>query len=145
MRSGNRSRMTRRDAIRILGGGMGLVTVAARDRRVGAADRSRLIVRTILEDLPPERLAGTTLFHEHLSMSRAGASSFYDDVGLFADEVKACARDGVSCIVDTGTAGLGRKIDALRTIATRSGVHIVACGGLHLKADYPPEVFRKTA
>jgi phosphotriesterase-related protein len=122
-----------------------LATVAGHDHRVGAADQKPLIVRTILEDLPPERLAGTTLFHEHLSMSRVGASSFYDDVGLIADEVKACAQDGISCIVDAGTAGLGRKIDALRTIATRSGVHIVASGGLHLKTDYPSDVFRKTA
>src|SRR5205823_10730353 len=134
MRSENRTRITRRDAIRILRAGVGLATVAANYRDVDAVVQNRTIVRTVLEDIPPERLTGTTLFHEHLSMSRADkAATFYDDVGLIADEVKACAPDGISCIVDTGVAGLGRKIDALRTIATRSGVHIVACGGLHVK------------
>src|SRR5258708_7500396 len=133
MRLENRTRITRRDAIRILGAGAaGLV--AANPREVDAAVQSRTIVRTILEDIPPERLSGTTLIHEHLSMSRADrAPTFYDDVGLIADEVKACAQDGISCIVDTGNAGLGRKVDALRTIATRSGVHIVASGGLYRK------------
>jgi len=44
-----------------------------------------------------------------------------------------------------GTSDLGRKIDALRTIATRSQMHIVAGGGLHGKSDYPPDMLRKTA
>jgi phosphotriesterase-related protein len=106
----------------------------------------RAIIRTILEDIPPDRLTGMTLIHEHLSMSnRDGSPMFYDDVGLIADEVKECAQDGVSCIVDTGNADLGRKIDSLRTIAERSGVYIVASGGRYRKVRYPPDVFRKTA
>lgn len=104
-----------------------------------------LVIRTLLEDIPPERLTGVTLIHEHLSMSNPEKPSFYDDVDLIADEVKACAQDGVSCIVDTGNVSLGRSIDALRRIATRSGVHIVASGGLHTKGRYPADVFRKTA
>jgi len=104
------------------------------------------IIRTLLEDVPPARLTGITLFHEHLSMARAnGQPIFYDDTGLLADEVKACAADGVSCIVDAGVQGLGRKIDALRTIARQSGMLIVAGGGLHAKSDYPADVSRKTA
>jgi phosphotriesterase-related protein len=146
MRLENSVRITRRDAIRILGAGVGLAAVGANRREIDAAVDNRPIIRTILEDISPDSLTGTTLIHEHLSTSRpSGAPIFYDDVGLIADEVKACARDGVSCIVDTGTAGLGRKIDALRSIATRSGVHIVASGGFHLKSDYPPDVFKKTA
>ena len=53
--------------------------------------------------------------------------------------------DGVRCIVDMGTSDLGRRIDALRAIATRSGMHIVAGGGLHGKSDYPPGTLHKTA
>jgi len=144
MRSKERARITRRDAIRILGAGVGFAAVAANTG--GAEGASSPIVRTILEDVPPERLSGTTLIHEHLSMSRAdGGHTFYDDVDLIAAEVKACARDGVSCIVDTGNAGLGRKIDALRTIATRSGVLIVACGGFYRKSTSPPAVLQKSA
>src|SRR5262249_2816256 len=44
-----------------------------------------------------------------------------------------------------GTSDLGRKIDALRAIATRSNMHIVASGGLHGKSDYTPGTLRKTA
>jgi phosphotriesterase-related protein len=60
-------------------------------------------------------------------------------------DVKACAQDGVSCIVDAGTDGLGRKIDNLRAIASRSGMLIVASGGLHGKGDYPADALTKTA
>jgi hypothetical protein len=61
-----------------------------------------------------------------------------------ADEVKACANDGVSCIVDTGYVDLGRSIDALRTIATRSGMLIVAGGGHHTRTVYPADTFQKS-
>ncbi len=134
------NRLTRREAIRLLGAGVGLGAIAA-------APPPQRIVRTILEDVPPERLTGITLIHEHLSFGRPDvpAQKFYEDMALMTDEVKACGRDGVSCIVDTGTRGLGRKIDALRTIARRSGVFIVASGGLHARSDYPPDVFQKTA
>src|SRR5690242_19850256 len=98
--------MTRRQAIRVLGAGAALGAVANRFSATVAAQRSP-IVRTVLEDIAPARLTGITLFHEHLSMSRSnGAPIFYDDAGLIADEVKACAADGVSCIVDAGVAGL---------------------------------------
>lgn len=147
-------RLTRREAIHLLGVAGGLGVMASRGLPSGAAWTTEAaqagtggaVVRTILEDVPPERLTGPTLFHEHLSIGRAdGQPIFYDDTGLIADEVRACAADGVSCIVDAVVAGLGRKIDALRTIAERSGVFIVAGGGLHVKSDYAPDVFRKTA
>jgi phosphotriesterase-related protein len=103
------------------------------------------IVRTILKDVPPDSITGVTLIHEHLSMRRADAKPiFYDNLDLISDEVRACAKDGVSCIVDTGNNGLGRSIDALRTIATRSGMLVVACGGFHVKDDYPADTFKKS-
>src|ERR1051326_2155090 len=149
--------LPRRDAIHLLGfaGGLGVVAshglLSSRAEAVNVAQAgvapvpSGAIIRTILEDVPTARLTGMTLFHEHLSMSRqSGQPIFYDDTALIADEVRACAADGVSCIVDAGTAGLGRKIAALRTIAQRSGMLIVAGGGLHAKSDYAPDVFRKT-
>ena len=139
------SSMTRRDAIRIMGAGAAFGIVGGSLRAGHAVARSGPIIRTILEDIPPDRLTGTTLIHEHLSMSTPGSTTFYDDVGLIADEVKACAQDGVSCIVDTGNADLGRKIDSLRTIAQRSGVYIVASGGRYRKVRYPPDVFRKSS
>jgi len=140
-------RLTRREAIRWLGAGLGV----AASRGLLAAEATAsfpkgAVIRTILEDISPDRLTGTTLFHEHLSMSSFdGKPIFYDDIDLMVDEVRACAADGVRCIVDAGVAGLGRKIPALRAIAQRSGMFIVAGGGLHAKSDYPQDVFRKTA
>ena len=151
--------LTRREAVALLGVGAGLGLVAAlREQTALAASlhtspasqpgfAKGAVVRTILEDVPPERITGATLIHEHLSMGNTSSSpalKFYRDVDLMADEVKACANDGVSCIVDAGGLDLGRSIDALRAIATKSGMLIVAGGGLHLKAGYPPETFQKT-
>ena len=95
--------------------------------------------------MSPDSINGATLIHEHLSLHvNVPALTFYDDVDLIADEVKACAASGVRCIVDAGGRDLGRRIGDLRTIATRSGMLIVACGGLHLKSGYPPDTFKKT-
>src|ERR1041385_5026738 len=146
--------ISRRDALRLLGVGaaasalsgrtLGAMALPGASRQPGQPGQ---IIRTILVDIEPAALTGTTLIHEHLSFSLDGSTRtrFYDDVDLIADEVKASARDGVSCIVDAGTDGLGRKIDALRAIASRSGVHVVACGGLHGKGDYPPDALTKSA
>jgi phosphotriesterase-related protein len=131
--------ITRREAVKMLGAGAGLGVLTSL--------QAKPVVRTVLRDVPPERIAGATLIHEHLSMGFAGDSPvlrFYQDIDLMVDEVKACARDGVRCIVDTGTTDLGRSIDALRAIARRSGMLIVAGGGLHLKDGYPADVLRKT-
>jgi phosphotriesterase-related protein len=151
--------LTRREAVTLLGAGAGLgLLTALQEQTAVAASRQKsavaqpvfpkgTVVRTILRDVPPERITGVTLIHEHLSMGSASsnpAMKFYRDLDLMADEVKACANDGVNCIVDTGNADLGRSIDALRTIATRSGMLIVAGGGHHTKAVYPADTFRKT-
>jgi phosphotriesterase-related protein len=109
------------------------------------------IIRTILRDVNPADIDGSILIHEHLSLGGTDwgierpATKWYEDVDLIASEVAACIPDGVRCIVDMGTSDLGRKIDSLRTIATRSKMHIVAGGGLHAKSDYPPGTLRKTA
>jgi phosphotriesterase-related protein len=130
--------LTRRHAIRVLGAS---AAVGFMPR-----DSAAPIVRTVLRDVPPATINGATLIHEHLSMNADGtnpAFSFYRDLDLMTEEVRACASDGVSCIVDTGHPDLGRSIDALRTIARRSGMLIVAGGGLHSKGVYPADIFHK--
>ena len=151
--------LTRREAVTRLGVGAGLsLLTVLRDQTALASSLQGsavaqpafpkgAIVRTILKDVAPERITGATLIHEHLSAgitSKNPALKFYQDLDLMVDEVKACANDGVSCIVDTGNVDLGRSIDALRTIATRSGMLIVAGGGHHTKKVYPADLFQKS-
>jgi hypothetical protein len=82
MKDSRSARMSRRQAVRLLGVGAGLglfsaARPASSPRAVAwqsaASDARKLtfprraIIRTILKDFPPEALAnGTTLFHEHL-------------------------------------------------------------------------------
>ena len=133
--------MTRRDA-------MTLLACAAVPLRSRAATP---VIRTMLRDVSPNDIDGPILIHEHLSLGGTSwgierpSSKWYDDVDLIAQEVAACKASGVRCIVDNGTSDLGRKIDALRAIAARSTMLIVAGGGLHAKADYPPDALRKSA
>jgi phosphotriesterase-related protein len=124
------------------------------------------LIRTILKDVPPDAFTGATLFHEHLSIDmsiitnpgryaltpaapQAGRGGPPGpppsaNVDLMVEEVKAAARDGVSCIVDGGHPDMGRKLDNLRQIAQRSGVYIVASGGYYMDRSYPLEIATKT-
>ena len=128
-----------------------LITVLAAAALPLPAPQAKPIIRTILRDVSPAEIDGPILIHEHLSLGGTDwgierpTSKWYDDVDLIASEVAACRASGVRCIVDMGTSDLGRRIDALRTIATRSKMHIVASGGLHGKSDYPPGTLGKTA
>lgn len=163
-------RITRREAMGALGSGIGLGAVAALGRfdtlfaasQGGAQPTSPTgaIIRTILRDVPPAQLGnGTTLMHEHISLSNpvlwnatgriewpgnqeAPPKGFMQDVDWMTEEVRAAGRDGVACIVDAGGKDLGRSTADLRTIATRvPEVHIVSAGGLHTQPRYPHEVY----
>ncbi len=131
--------LTRREAMRLMAAGSAVQLLPV--------DAAAPIVRTVLRDVAPASITGTILIHEHLSMGANGtnpAFSYYRDLDLMTEEVKACASDGVGCIVDTGHPDLGRSIDTLRTLARRSGMLIVAGGGLHSKSVYPDDIFRKS-
>ena len=128
-----------------------LITVLAAAALPLRAQTPTPIIRTILRDVSPTEIDGPILIHEHLSLGGTDwgierpASKWYEDIDLMASEVAACRPSGVRCIVDMGTSDLGRRIEALRAIATRSKMHIVASGGLHAKSDYPPGTRGKTA
>ena len=126
----NRGDCSRREALRLLGAGAGLAaaggvparaqqtfsSVAPPDFPAGA------IIRTLQGDMAPEELAaGATLFHEHVGRG---------DVELAVEELRACAFDGLRCIVDAAT---GRRtpeqVDHLNAIADQSEVRIVMAGG----------------
>jgi phosphotriesterase-related protein len=136
-----RLQLSRREAMRLLGVGAGAAGVASSTRASASAQRLRVpkgaVVRTILKDVAPDHLGtGAALIHEHVT---AG-----NDVNVLVDEVRASGQEGVSCLVDAAT-GKRRPgaLEDLRTISTRSGVHIVAAGG-YFKAPYPPQIAQKS-
>ena len=60
------------------------------------------------------------------------------------EQLDVAATEGVGCIVDAGTTDVGRDKDLLRQIASRTSVHIVACGGLYMERTYPQDVATKS-
>jgi len=147
--------LSRRDALELLtailaaGFAEGLAAQPAFER--GA------IIRTLLKDISPESITGSTLFHEHLSirypLTRAMATAqgrdvpatYSDDVDLMVEETKAAGKEGVGCIVDGGHPDMDRDLDALKRIANESGVHIVASTGFYMQRNYPSDIATKSA
>jgi phosphotriesterase-related protein len=142
--------LTRRQAIAVLGA----AAAAPLCRTAHAQER---IIRTLLRDVPASSIDGPILFHEHLSIrypltkrqaEKAGRpvpASFSDDVPLMVEETKAAGADGVRVIVDGGHPDMDRDLDALKQIASESGVHIVASGGFYMQRTYPDDIAAKTA
>jgi len=64
---------------------------------------------------------------------------------MMIDEVRAARADGIACIVDGGHPDMSRSLDALKRIATGSGMPIVASGGYYMQRTYPPEIAGKSA
>ena len=134
----------RREALSILA--FAAAGVALGDPLSGQTRPSR-VIRTVLRDLDPAAIGGRVLFHEHLSMRYplGTASHFTDDVALMVDETRAARADGIGCIVDGGHADMARNLDALRRIATESGMPVVASGGYYMQRSYPPELAARSA
>jgi phosphotriesterase-related protein len=107
-------------------------------------------IRTVLADVPPDSITKATLFHEHLSFEWARVAPQSNrpgpakDAGPVLEQVDAAAAEGVGCIVDAGTTDVGRSTDLLKQIASRTSVHIVACGGLYMERTYPADVGSKS-
>ena len=156
-------RISRREALEWLGlgAGAGLASVFASDagaagpilqgRGVASAPVTfprGAIIRTVLKDVAPETLAGgPTLFHEHLSINLSSTNTphYTADVAMMVNEARGALRDGIACIVDGGHDDMKRDLEALRRIATESGLPIVASGGYYMQRTYPPEIARKSA
>src|SRR5262249_10832424 len=81
MRSTASNRVTRRQALGVLGSSAGLGTLATLAEQIGLAQAARwqtvrsghiafpkgAVIRTVLRDVPPDTLRnGATMFHEHL-------------------------------------------------------------------------------
>ncbi len=73
----------------------------------------------------------------------AAASSgpyFMQDLNLMTEEMRAARSEGIGCIVDGGHPDMGRDIDFLRQLSTRSGMPIVAGAGFYTQPFYPKEI-----
>jgi predicted metal-dependent phosphotriesterase family hydrolase len=71
--------------------------------------------------------------------------SFSDDIALMVEETKAAAKDGVACLVDGGHPDMDRDLDALKRIATESGVLIVGSRGFYMQRTYPKDIATRTS
>jgi len=156
------TRLSRRQAIGLLGMGTGLGLFSAiRPASILAAPlqasakrvtfEKGAIIRTILKDLAPESLSGDILFHEHLDgvynrterQLKLPPPSTADITPVIAD-IKETMKSGVVLIVDGGHPDMGVNYDHLRQISTATGLHVVASGGYYVQSTYPAEISTMT-
>jgi 5-phospho-D-xylono-1,4-lactonase len=92
------------------------------------------IVRTVLGDIPPERL-GFTLGHEHLighpPQEHDEADLHLGDEAAAARELTAFRSAGGGALVEMTTVDYHRDAGALARLSRRAGVHIVAATGFN--------------
>ena len=62
------------------------------------------------------------------------------NVDLMSAEVTTAKNAGVACIVDAGHPDMGRDINFLRQVSSKSGMPIVAGGGFYSQPFYPKEI-----
>jgi phosphotriesterase-related protein len=65
---------------------------------------------------------------------------FMQDLDLMSEEVTIAKREGIACIVDGGHPDMGRDINFLRQLSTKSGMPIVAGAGFYTQPFYPKEI-----
>ena len=163
---------SRRQLLHVLAGAAGVGTILGAKGfeallAQGAAPRISFpkgaVIRTILKDVTPETIGGPTLFHEHMSLSRAywdqmvasfppavkerlavpaGESYFLENLDLIVSEMRAAKQDGIACLVDGGHADMGRSVAFLKEVSSRSGLPIVVSGGYYTQPFHPADLAR---
>ncbi len=98
-------------------------------------------VRTVLGDVAPDEL-GVTYAHEHVILDAPLVEDRFphillDDLEAAVSELATCAGAGVGAVVDAMPCGGGRDVARLAEAGRRSGVHIIATTGLHVRRWYP--------
>lgn len=141
--------MDRRDALRLLAY-TAVAPLQTRGRGDALAFPTGGTIRTVLKDVSPDAITKATLFHEHLSFEwarvapQSNRSGPARDPAPVVEQLDVAANEGVGCIVDAGTTDVGRDNDLLKQIASRTSIHIVACGGLYMERTYPQNVATKS-
>ncbi|PSK96557.1 phosphotriesterase-related protein [Murinocardiopsis flavida] len=94
------------------------------------------IIRTVLGDIPPERL-GRTDYHEHLFQSTPLLpGEELDDEAASTTEARALHAAGIDAMVEATPVGLGRDPGGVARVAAATGMHIVLTTGAHREAHY---------
>ncbi|WP_037676220.1 phosphotriesterase [Streptomyces griseus] len=97
-------------------------------------------VRTVLGDVPPERL-GVCDAHDHLFLSSpALPGQELHKVSAARAELAAFRARGGGSVVQWTPYGMGRRAADLPALSRESGVHVVAATGLHQRAQYADAV-----
>jgi len=68
------------------------------------------------------------------------APDIMHNVDLMSAEVTTAKNAGVACIVDAGHPDMGRDINFLRQVSSKTGLPIVAGGGFYSQPFYPKEI-----
>jgi phosphotriesterase-related protein len=97
-------------------------------------------VRTVLGDVSSSDL-GITYVHEHLIIDAPLIADRWPHILLTSvedavRELEPCSAVGVGTVVDAMPAASGRDPIRLAEISRKSGVHVVACTGLHTSKYY---------
>ena len=92
-------------------------------------------IRTVLGDIPPEKL-GVTYMHEHLIIESEIVKKNFEHIYLPSveeaiSEVLLCKKVGVQSMVDCMPTGAGRNAEKLKKISEATGINIIATTGLH--------------
>ncbi|GAB3728608.1 phosphotriesterase [Nocardiopsis nanhaiensis] len=105
-------------------------------RRTATAGRSGAFVRTVLGDIPPQRL-GRTDYHEHLfQVSPLLPGDELDDEEASGAEAAMLGAAGIDALVEATPLGLGRDPAASARVAETSGLNVVATTGCHRQGHY---------
>lgn len=92
-------------------------------------------IRTVLGDIPPEKL-GVTYMHEHLIIESEIVKKNFEHIYLPSvkeaiSEVLSCKKVGVQSMVDCMPTSAGRNAQKLKKISVETGINIIAATGLH--------------
>lgn len=93
-------------------------------------------VRTVLGDLPPERL-GVCDAHDHLFLrSPLLPGQELQDTAAARAELAAFSAAGGAAVVQWTLYGMGREAAELPVLSRATGVHLICATGLHQAAHY---------
>jgi 5-phospho-D-xylono-1,4-lactonase len=100
-------------------------------------DRPRRAVQTVLVPVAPDAL-GPTDAHEHLFLrTPALPGEEFTELEPMVAEASAVHAAGARAVADLTPIGLGRDPRALRLLAERTGLHVIAATGFHRDVHYP--------